>query len=195
MIQFLQIYKINGMILILILLILRSLMTMSLDVPLMMYRYISQLIRFARASSHVTDFNNRYKFITDKRLKQGYRYRKLRKAFSKFYRRHFELIEKYHARLKKLMRQGIRNPELYGDLVYKFKKIIQNPNFSDLSKRILNRFKGAGYTLDIMRHIACLVFNPIMFDGYAAQLSCTAVVHVSESMTASMRSVKKLVEA
>ena len=57
--------------------------------------YISQLIRFARASSHVPDFNNRNKFLTAKLLKQGYRYHKLRKAFSKFYRWHFELIEKY----------------------------------------------------------------------------------------------------
>ena len=63
--------------------------------------YISQLIHFARASSHVTDFNNRNKFLTAKLLKQGYRYHKLRKTFSKFYRRHFELIEKYHAGLKK----------------------------------------------------------------------------------------------
>ena len=58
--------------------------------------YISRLIRFARASSHVTDINNRNK--TAKRLKQGFWYHKLRKAFSKFYRRHFELIEKYHPR-------------------------------------------------------------------------------------------------
>ena len=64
--------------------------------------YISQLIRFARASSHVTDFNNRNKFLTAKLLKQGYGYHKLRKAFSKFYRRHFELIEKYHVSLKNL---------------------------------------------------------------------------------------------
>ena len=90
---------INGMILILILLISRSLMAMSLNVPLMVY--ISQLIRFARASSHVSDFNNRNKFLTAKLLKQGYRYHKLRKAFSKFYRRHFELVEKYHVSLKK----------------------------------------------------------------------------------------------
>ena len=54
--------------------------------------YISQLIRFARASSHVTDFNNRNKFLTAKLPKQGYRYHKLRKAFSKFYRRHFEWV-------------------------------------------------------------------------------------------------------
>ena len=58
--------------------------------------YISQLIRFARASSHVTDFNNRNKILTSKHLRQGYRYHKLRKAISKFYRWHFELIEKYH---------------------------------------------------------------------------------------------------
>ena len=63
--------------------------------------YISQLIHFARASSHVTDFNNRNKFLTAKILKQGYRYHKHRNAFSKFYRRHFELIEKYHVSLKK----------------------------------------------------------------------------------------------
>ena len=87
--------------------------------------YISQLIRFARASSHVDDFNNRNRFLTAKLLKQGYRYHKLSKAFSKFYRRHFELIEKYHVSPKKLMQQGISNPEFYGDLVYKFKKSLE----------------------------------------------------------------------
>ena len=93
--------------------------------------YISQLIRFARSSTHVADFNNRNKFLTANFLKQGHRYHKLRKALSKFYRRHFELIEKYHVSLKELMQQGICNPEFYGDLVYKFKKIIGNPNFSN----------------------------------------------------------------
>ena len=124
--------------------------------------------------------------LTAKLLKQGHRYHKLRKAFSKFYRRHFELIENYHVSLKKLIQQGICNPEFYGDLVYKLKKIIGNPNFSDLFKRIVNRFRRAGYTLDIMRHTACLVFNPIMVEGYAALFSCTAVVQVSDSMPASM---------
>ena len=54
--------------------------------------YISQLIRFARVCNHVDDFNTRNKCLTAKLLKQGYRYHKLRKAFSKFYRRHYELI-------------------------------------------------------------------------------------------------------
>ena len=84
------------------------------------------------------------------------------------------------------MQQGICNPEFYGDLVYKFKRIIANPNFSYLFKRIVNRFKSAGYSLDIMRQIACLIFNPIMVEGYAALFSCTAVVQASDPMTASM---------
>ena len=77
--------------------------------------------------------------------------------------------------LKTNLQQGISNPDFYGDLVYKFKKIIGNPNFSDLFKRIVNRFKRAGYTLDIMRPTACLGFNPIMAESYAALFSCTAV--------------------
>ena len=56
---------------------------------------ISQLIRFARVSSHVYDFNTRNKLLTVKLLYQSYRYHKLRKAFSKFYRRHFDLVSKF----------------------------------------------------------------------------------------------------
>ena len=56
--------------------------------------YISQLIRCARVSSHVDDFNTRNKVLTAKLLRQGYRYHKLRKAFSKFYRRHFDIVSK-----------------------------------------------------------------------------------------------------
>ena len=61
---------------------------------------ISQHIRFARVSSHVDDFNTRNKVLTAKLLRQGYRYHKLRKAFSKFYRRHFDLVSKYNVGLK-----------------------------------------------------------------------------------------------
>ena len=86
--------------------------------------YISQLIRFARVHvcSHVDDFNARNKCLTAELLKQGYRYHTLRKAFSKFYRRHYELISKFNVGLKSLLHQGLSEPEFYGDLVYKFKK-------------------------------------------------------------------------
>ena len=36
---------------------------------------------------------------------------------------------------------------------------LQYNYFSDLFKRIVNRFKRAGYTLDIMRQTACLVLT------------------------------------
>ena len=46
--------------------------------------YISQLIRFARASSYFADFNTRNKLLTQKLLNQGYRYHKLHRTVSKF---------------------------------------------------------------------------------------------------------------
>ena len=84
--------------------------------------YISQLIRFARVSSHVDDFNSHNKVSTAKLLRQGYRYHKIRKAFSKFYRRHFDIVSKYNIGLKTLLLEGLSEPEFYGDLVYKFRK-------------------------------------------------------------------------
>ena len=64
---------------------------------------ISQLTRFARASSNLSDFSCRNKALTAKLLRQGCRYFKLRKAFSKFYRRHSALVEKYSVSLKTLL--------------------------------------------------------------------------------------------
>ena len=62
--------------------------------------YISQLIRFARICSKLSDFNNRNLFVTNKLLKQGCYYHKLHKAFSKFYQRLAELIVKYSVLLE-----------------------------------------------------------------------------------------------
>ena len=84
--------------------------------------YISQLIRFARVCKYVADFNARNKSLTAKLLQQGYRYHKLRKTFSKLYRRHYELVSKFNVGLKPLLQQGLSEPEFYGDLVYKLKK-------------------------------------------------------------------------
>ena len=67
--------------------------------------YISQLIRFARKSSSVTDFDTRNKLLTQNLLKQGYQYHKLCKTFSKFYRRYYDLISKFQVGLKSFLRQ------------------------------------------------------------------------------------------
>ena len=42
--------------------------------------YFSQLIRFARMSSHVHDLNTRNKVLTAKLLRHGYRYHKICKS-------------------------------------------------------------------------------------------------------------------
>ena len=79
--------------------------------------YISQLIRFARVCNHVTDFNARNKCLTAKLLQQGYWYHKLRKTFSKFYRRHYDLISKYNVGLKTLLSEGLSEPEFLNFMV------------------------------------------------------------------------------
>ena len=147
--------------------------------------YISQPIRFARASSNLNDFNYRNKALTANLLRQGYRYFKLRQAFSKFYRRHSALLENYSVSLKTLLQQGISEPEFYGDLVYRFRKIVGKSNFLEQFRKLINRYKRIGYSLDIMRQTACLVVNPIIVDGYAPLFNCTTAVRASDSMTAS----------
>ena len=137
--------------------------------------YISQLIRFARASSHVADFNASNKSLTAKLLQQGYRYHKLWKSFSKFYRRHYELVSKFNFGLKTLLHQGLSGPEFYGDLVYKFKNNAGWADFSDQFRKIIVRYKRIGYNINIMRQSAGLVFNPITVNNFASLFNCTRV--------------------
>ena len=56
----------------------------------MVYIFFSN-IRFAIVCSKIDGFN-RNLFLTAKLLKQGYRYHKIREAFSKSYHRHSKLI-------------------------------------------------------------------------------------------------------
>ena len=146
--------------------------------------FISQLIGFTRVCNHVTDFNARNKCLTAKLLQQGYRYNKLRKTFSKFYRRHYELISNYDVGLKTLLGKGLSEPEFYGDLVYKFNKLIGRNDFSSQVGNFIICYRRIGYYLNVMRQSACLVFNPIMVDNYAAFFNCTPVGRVSDSMVA-----------
>ena len=102
----------------------------------MVYIFLSLFVLLV--CSNVDDFNNSNLFLTAKLLKQGYRYHKIRKSFSKFYHRHSELIVKYNIGLKTLLQKGISEPISYGDLVYKFKRIVGKPNFSDQFKKDSN---------------------------------------------------------
>ena len=101
--------------------------------------YTSQLIR---SLEHLlSDFECLDKALTAKLLRQGYHYHKLRKTFSKFYRRHSGLVEKYNVSLMKLLQQGISEPEFYGDLVYSIRKIVGKSNFSEQFRKLIYRYK------------------------------------------------------
>ena len=95
--------------------------------------YISHILRFARVSSHVDDFNSRNKVLTAKLLRQWYRYHKIRKAFSKFRRRHFDIVSKYNVGLKTLLLQGLSEPEFW--CINSEIKIIGKMFFLIISKR------------------------------------------------------------
>ena len=161
---------INGTILILIQSISFFWMAMSPGVPHMGYTYLNLLDSPERLQILMTLTTVIKAF--------------LRKAFSKFYRRHSALLEKYSVSLKTLLQQGISEPEFYGDLVYRFRKIIGKSNFSEQFRKLINRYKRIGYSLDIMRQTACLVVNPIIVDGYASLFNCTTAVRASDPMMA-----------
>ena len=87
------------------------------------------------------------KALTAKLLRQGYRYFKLRKVFSKFYRRHSALVEKYSVSLKIFLQQGISELEFYGDLVSRFRKSVGKSNFSEQFRKLINRYKRIAWIL------------------------------------------------
>ena len=94
------------------------------------------------------------------------------------------LIVKYNIELKTLLQQGISKPIFYGDLVYKFKRIVGKPNLSDQFQKIVKRYIKDGYNLDVMRQSACLVLNPITVYSYGFLFNCVMVAQASDSMTA-----------
>ena len=97
--------------------------------------YISQLIRFSRVCSHMADFNARNKcFYQPNFSSSAIGIINFEKHFLN-YRRPCKLISKFNVGLKTLLREGLSEPECYGDLVYKFKKLIGR---NDLSFQLKN---------------------------------------------------------
>ena len=144
--------------------------------------YVSRLVRFARASGCVTDFGARSELLTQKLLKQGCRYHKLRKTFSKFYRRYFDLVSGFRVGLGSLLRQGLSEPDFYGDLVYKLKRIVGSNNFSAQFIKIISHYKKIGCSIGVLQQTACLVVNPITVGGFAFLFNCTPVGRTSGSV-------------
>ena len=88
-------------------------------------------------------------------------------------------MSKYNVGLKTLLLEGLSQPEFYGDLVYKFRKIIGKNDFPYHFKKIIVRYKKIGYNIDVLRQTACWVVNPITFDSFAHLFNCTMVGRAS----------------
>ena len=101
-------------------------------------------------------------------------------ANSNFYRRHFDIVSKYNVGLKTLLLQGFSEPEFYGDLVYKFRKIIGKNDFPYHFKKIIVRYKKIDYNINAIRQRACLVVNPIKVNSFAYLFNCTTVGRTSD---------------
>ena len=108
-------------------------------------------------------------------LKQGYRYRGLRGAFSGFCRRRCVLISEFSVGLGSLLHQGLSRPGLYGDLVRRFRGIVSGAGFSGRFRKIIMRRGRVGYMYDlnVMQPSACLVI------GWWLCFGCAPVGRVS----------------
>ena len=94
----------------------------------------------------------------------------------------YDLISKFQVGLKSLLRQGLSEPDFYGDLVYKLKKIVGSNNFSAQFIKIISHYKKIGYNINVLQQTACLVVNPITVGNFAFLFNCTPVGRTSDSM-------------
>ena len=81
-----------------------------------------------------------------------------------------------------LLRQGLLEPEFYGDLVYKLKKIVGFYNFPAQFIKIFSHYNKIGYNIIVLLQTACLVVNLITVGNFAFLFNCTPVGQISDSM-------------
>ena len=84
--------------------------------------------------------------------------------------------------LKSLLCQGLSEPDFYGDLVYKLKKIVCSNHFSAQFIKIISHYKKIGYNINVLQQTACLVVSPITVSNFAFLFNCTPVGRTSDSM-------------
>ena len=58
-------------------------------------------------------------------------------------------------------------------------KIIGKNDFLYHLKKIIVRYKKIGYNINVMRHTACLVVNPIKVNSFAYLFNCSTVGRTS----------------
>ena len=111
--------------------------------------------------------NIQNKLLTAKLLNLGYRYHKLHKAFSRFYRHHFELVSKFSVGIKSQLKQGLSESEFYG-----YKHIYACNDFSAQFRKTILRCIKIVYNINVMRQNTCMVVNPITINNFASLFGC-----------------------
>ena len=84
---------------------------------------------------------------------------------------------------KYLLRQGLSEPEFYGDLVYKLKKIVGSNNFSAQFINIVSHYKKIGYNINVLQQTAYLVVNQIRVGIFAFLFNYTPVDRTLDPIT------------
>ena len=64
-------------------------------------------------------------------------------------------MSKYNVGLKTHLLQGLSEPAFYGDLAYKFRKIIGKNDFPYHFKKIIVLYKKISYNINVKRQTAC----------------------------------------
>jgi hypothetical protein len=73
--------------------------------------YISQLIRFARASSNYSDFLKRHLYLRNRLLDQGYKQIRLIRSLNKFIFRYQDIVEIYSVSAETIVNDGFSYSE------------------------------------------------------------------------------------
>ena len=123
--------------------------------------YISQLVRFARCCTSVFDFHSKNLQITSKLLTQGYRCRRLRKTFGRFFGSCSGLLSKFgEISFQDYVSQGIAHPVFYGDLVYKLRRVKGEASFISSGSRVVGRLRRRRCDPAIIERTIGLVLGP-----------------------------------
>ena len=84
--------------------------------------------------------------------------------------------------LQSLLHQGLSEPDFYGDLVYKLKKIAGSNGFSARFIEVVSHCEKIGYNINVLQRAACLVVGPITVGNFAFLFNGTPVGRTSDSM-------------
>ena len=92
------------------------------------------------------------------------------------------MISKFQNGLGSLLRWGLSEPDFYGDLVYRLKRIVGSDGFSARFVKIISHRGKIGYDIDVLRRAACLVVDPVAVGGFAFLFGCAPVGRASDSV-------------